>query len=220
MTTVGRIDNRWEREKPEHWRYEKYMHIHRLESASPTPSLSTKKRGQFDEVFERDTKPWKFKITNDPNKFQDILHTLEDARQLQSQPWAHGSYWYKDGGRPYTPGTFNSEDLLDMASLHKVATKHYNQVYTNVCNEWQCTEAEVYAFQTERSLYNVRVFATLILKAISHEATEYIKVATKNNLRLLNDGPFVWVTLFQYLFPSNDVYNRVIWQQINDLCQL
>ncbi len=167
------------------------MRIHRLKSALPTPSLSTKKQGQFDEVFEQDTKPWKFKITNDPNKFQDILHTLKDARQLQSQPWAHGSYWYKDGGRPYTPGTFNGEDLLDMASLHKVATKHYNQVYTNACNEWQRTEAEVYAFQMERSLYNVHIFATLVLKAISHEATEYIKVATKNNLYLLNDGPFV-----------------------------
>jgi len=78
-----------------------------------------------------------------------------------------------------------------MASLHKVATKHYGQVYTNACNEWQGTEAEVYAFQMEWSLYNVHVFATLVLQAISHEATEYIKVATKNNLYLLNDGPFV-----------------------------
>jgi len=101
-----------------------------------------------------------------------------------------------------------------MASLHKVAMQHYSQVYTNACNKWQCTEAEVYAFQTERSLYNVRVFATLVLQAISHEATEYIKVATKNNLHLLNDGPFVWVNLFQYLFLSCDVYDKVIGQQI------
>ncbi len=165
----------------------------------------------------RDTKPWKFKITNDPNKFQEILHTLKDAHQLQSQPWAHGSYWYKDGGHPHTPGTFNGEDLLDMASLHMVATKHYSQVHTNACNKWQCTEAEVHAFQTERSLYNVRIFATLVLQAISHEATEYIKVATKNNLCLLNNGPFVWVTLFQYLFLSSDIYDRVIQQQINAL---
>jgi len=79
MTTVDSIDTCWEKEKPEHWHYEQYMHIHRLKSALPTPSLSTKKHSQFDEVFAQDTKPWKFKITNDPNKFQDILHTLQDT---------------------------------------------------------------------------------------------------------------------------------------------
>jgi len=91
MSTMELIHACWEKEKPEHWCYEKYMHIHYLKSALPTPNLSTKKCGQFDEVFVQDTKPWKFKIDNDPNKFQDVLYTLQDACQLQSQPWAFGS---------------------------------------------------------------------------------------------------------------------------------
>jgi len=62
--------------------------------------------------------------------------------------------------------------------LNKVATQHYGQVYLNTCNKWQHQEAEMHAFQMEYSLYNVYVFATLVLVAISHKATEYIKTAT------------------------------------------
>jgi len=51
MSTVDKIDQHREKEKTEYWRYEKYMHIQCLKSALPTPNLSTKKFGQFGEVF-------------------------------------------------------------------------------------------------------------------------------------------------------------------------
>jgi len=38
-------------------------------NALPTPKLSNKEHGQFDEVFAQDMKPWNCKINNDPFKF-------------------------------------------------------------------------------------------------------------------------------------------------------
>jgi len=145
---------------------------------------------------------------------QDVLHILEDAHQLQSQPWAYGSYWYPDGVCPHSLGSHNSKNLLEMASLNKVACHHYSDVYHQACNEWQYQEAEVHSFQMGYTLYNVHVFVALVLAAISHKVTAYIKHVTHGNIHLLNDGPFVWITLFLFLFPSGDIYDTIIHQQL------
>jgi len=72
-------------------------------------------------------------------------------------------------------------------------------------------------FSNGITLYNVHIFATLVMATISHEATEYIQDTTQVNLCLLNDGPFVWITLFSFLFPSHDIWNTIIHQKLSTL---
>jgi len=155
-----KIDNWWEREVPEDWAYECDLHTHRLQSALPLPNLSSKKLNEFHEAFTCDTKTWDFKFTNDPVDFLNILNKLADLCQHSSGPWSQGTFWYDDGICPVR-GNYKGQDLLNIACLHCIATHNNENVQKFAINVWQHFETEEEAFLTERSTYNMHVFAVI-----------------------------------------------------------
>jgi len=196
MSTVELINECWAKEKPDHWHYEKYMCIHCLKAALSTPNLSTKKCCQFNEVFAQDTKPWKFKITNNLNKFQDISHTLEDAHQFLSQPWAHGSYWYHDGVCPRTPGTLMVKVTFSTKLSLNIMVKSTLIPATN---------GNIKRLKCMPSRWNIpfTMCMCLLLWFLWLYLTKPLnisKLPLENNLHLLNNGPFVGLHCFSRSF--------------------
>jgi len=209
MEHVEKIDDQWARKPPEDWAYECKLCTHHLQSALPLPNLSSKKLNEFHEAFTCNTKTWDFKFTNDPINFLNVLNKLSDLCQHSSVPWSQGTFWYSDDIHPLC-GTNQGQDLLNIACLHCIATRENENVQKFTINIWQHFETEEEAFLTERSTYNVCVFAILLMAALPYDLKQKVLHVLNGKVRLLNDGAYLLITIYQLLFPTQDIYEMVL----------
>jgi len=217
MSNTHNIDKCWASQNPTDWAAEYQLCICHLQTALPLPNLPSKHLNKFDAAFKWDNNPWPFTITNNPNDFPEILYKLNDMHQHSSTSWAYGSYWYYDGVHPGTALMLGREDLLDIGHLNYVAINHADCVIKQAKLEWECIEAKKDAFMSEQSLYNVHIFAVLLLAVVALELRECIKWAAHSDVCLLNNGPFVMLSLYQLLFPMQDVYENVLCTHLKNI---
>jgi len=91
-----------------------------------------------------------------------------------------------------------------------VATRENDNDQNFAIEKWQCIEIEQEAFLTARSLYNVCIFAVLLMAAPPYNLCKPVKHALNVYVHLLNDGPYLLIILYQLLFPMQDVYEMVL----------
>jgi len=97
--------------------------------------------------------------------------------------------------------------------VSKVTCHHYSDVYCQACNEWQCQEAEVHSFQMEYTPCNMHVFAALVLLLFP-----MMQLSTSSIPPMVISIFSMMVFLFwspcSFYFPSGDIYDTVIHQQL------
>jgi len=149
--------------------------------------------------------------------FLDILNKLADLQQHSSTSCSHGTFWHQSSVHPQTGSHYNAVNLLDFAHLNNVATKENDKVQMFAITEWQCIETKQEAFLTKRSLYNVHVFAILLMAALPYDLKEHVKHALIGNVQLFNDSPYSLITLYQLLFLMQAIYKMVLQMHLQKI---
>jgi len=211
-------DAEWQCTKPLHWRWELKERHRRLRTALPNPQWPAKKLNEYYDAFARDTAKWDFTIDDKPEAFPEILDKLIKMRNDSScNAWSRGSYLATLGHHTQDALHAWDIDLLDIFHLQKLVKNGVTQVHDIAKAEWERQETEEYAFGTNNVIYNSRIFAVLTMKACTESLRDRITHEIGSEIRLLNDGAYVWVTLYKLIFPHQSTFQEVLRAKLKAL---
>ena len=161
-------------------------------------------------LFRSDTHPLKEKITSDPDKFFQVLQSIK-LRRGQFVGWAPATY-YKRSER-HSDGTTTDTRVDILVDLHALTTQQVREVAGLV---WRDSNARSLALDGTSPVYARRAFATFLFSSMEPTLESAIQQAIQDSM-LWADGPLVWMTLVNHLFPSSGVLRNKIRTSLEKL---
>jgi len=157
-------------------------------------------------------------IDNKPKAFPEILDKLIKMRNNSSRnAWSHGSYLTTLGHHTQDALHTWDIDLLDIFCLQKLVKNGITQGHDIAKAEWECQETEEYTFGTNNVIYNSCIFAVLTMKACTKSLHDRITHEIGSEIHLLNDGAYVWDTLYNLIFPHQSTFQEVLHAKLKAL---